>query len=254
MAPSRIETMSTRCNSAPLTPAGSQRPVGQTFWQRALDLIASLAMLVVAGGVVWNWHGSSSRVSARTPVSVPQTPVSLEDVPLLGDPEAKAALLVFSDFQCPFCARFVNEALPVLKQRYVERGVARVGFRHLPLLIHDRALRAADSAECAAEQGQFWRMHDALFRNPARLEETDLILAAAAIGLDPDAFRTCMQHGHSERVERDLRIAQSLGFRGTPSFVVGRIDGVSLHATSVLVGAQPFDVFEKALQSVLDAR
>jgi protein-disulfide isomerase len=211
-------------------------------------------MLFVAGGIVWNWYRPFNAALARPTVSVPTKPVSLDGVPLLGDPGAKAAVLIFSDFQCLYCGRFANETMPALREQYVDRGLVRLGFRHLPLPIHNRAARAAESAECAAEQGQFWAMHDALFRNPSRLEEVDLTSDAAGIGLDRNAFRTCMDRPPSDRVKRDIESAQDLGLRGTPSFVLGRLEGGALHATTVFVGAQPFDVFERTLNGLLSAR
>lgn len=232
----------------------ARRASGQASWRSVLDVVATFAMLLVATTILWNWHRASNAASPPPAVPVPTKPVSLDGVHLLGAPGAKAAVLIFSDFRCPYCARFASETMPALKERYVDRGLARVGFRHLPLAIHNRAVRAAESAECAGQQGQFWAMHDALFRNPSRLEEVDLTSDAAAIGLDSSAFQTCMSHPPSDRVMHDIEIAQGFGLRGTPSFIVGRLEGGALHATSVFVGARPFDAFEKALDGVLGAR
>jgi protein-disulfide isomerase len=254
MVPNRTETMAAGRGLAGATADAPQRVVGQSAWRNALDLVATLAMLFVAAGIVWNWYRPFNPRSTRPAVPVPTKPVSLDGVPLLGDPGAKAGVLIFSDFQCPYCERFANETMPVLKERYVDRGLVRVGFLHLPLPIHNRAARAAQSAECAAKQGQFWTMHDALFRNPSRLEDDDLTSDAVAIGLDRNAFLACMSSAPSDRVKQNIESAEGFGLRATPSFIVGRLEGGALHATSVLVGVQSFDVFEKVLGGSLAAR
>ena len=144
--------------------------------------------------------------------------------------------------------------MPALKKSYVDRGLVRVGFRHFPLPLHNRAERAAQSADCAERQGQFWAMHDALFENPSRLDVIHFSSVAAAIGLDSKKFALCMRNQSSDRVGRDIEIGRGLGFAGTPSFVVGTLEVGALHATSVLVGTQPLAVFERALGGALDGR
>ena len=234
--------------------ASAQHRSDQAPWRSALDLVTTLAMLLVAGVILWNRFGTPNAASPQ-PVPIPTQPLSLEGLPLLGSTGAKAGLLIFSDFECPYCASFAGEIMPALKKRYVDTGLARVGFRHLPLRIHNRAKRAAESAECAAQQGQFWAMHDALFRAPVKLAEPDLTSDAAAIGLDATKFATCMSHPPSERVTRDVAVAQGLGLGRTPSFVIGRIErDALLHATSVFVGTREVDEFKKALDRVLKNR
>ena len=136
----------------------------------------------------------------------------------------------------------------------MDTGLARVGFRHLPLAIHTRAKRAAESAECAGQQGQFWPMHDALFKSPPKLEELDLSSDAAAIGLDTKKFETCMGDPPAERVAHDVEVAQGYGLGRTPSFIIGRLENGALRATSVFVGTRELDVFKKALDGALKGR
>lgn len=237
------------------TPTASpSRRVEQGGWRGALDLVATVAMLIVAGVTLWNrYHvaGAASAPPARGGMAVPTQPLSLDGLPLLGSSAAKVGLLVFSDFQCPFCARFENDTMPTLKARYVDKGLVDVAFRHMPLPTHSRASRAAQSAECAAEQGQFWTMHDALFKSPSKLEEADFVSDATAIGLDIEEFTTCMNRPPADRIKHDTEVAQTVGVTGTPAFVIGTIDGRVLHAKSVLSGARPVDEFEKAMDQAL---
>ncbi len=233
---------------------GAQHGSGQSAWRSVLDVVATLAMVLVAAVILWTRYRTPQPPPLPPPpaarVAPPTQPVSLDGLSLLGTPGAKAALLIFSDFQCPYCARFASETMPVLKKRYVDTGLARIGFRHLPLPMHGRATRAAESAECAARQGQFWAMHDALFKSPSDMEELDLTSHAAAIGLDTNMFAACMRDPPLERIRHDSELADGLQFRTTPSFIIGRLEGGALHATSVVVGARPVDVFEKALDEI----
>lgn len=220
-------------------------------WHTALDVVTSAGVLILVCTTLWSRYSSTSHVPARASVPLPTHPVSINGLPLLGAPTAPVGLVVFSDFQCPYCARFDRDTMPALKARYIDTGLVRVGFRHLPLPIHARAERMAEGAECAAEQGKFWPMHDALFSRPSQFNESDLLWAATAIGLDRVKFEACMSHPPSERVKQDSDIARGMGLTATPSFVVGTIQGDGLHATSVLIGARPVNDFELALDQAL---
>jgi protein-disulfide isomerase len=161
-------------------------------------------------------------------------------------------MIEFSDFECPFCSRFATDVMPSLKTRYVDTGMVRVGFRHLPLSMHARAQRAAESAECAARQGKFWEMHNELFTAPMRLEERDLTAHAERSGVDLAAFSTCMKGSASSRVKADAAMAASIGLMGTPAFVIGTVEaGTGLRASEVVVGARPLADFSAALDRAL---
>jgi protein-disulfide isomerase len=101
-----------------------------------------------------------------TPPGGAMATISFARKPTLEHKEAPLALIEFSDYQCPFCARFVQTVLPVLKAEYVDTGKLRYVFRDFSLdRIHTQARKAAEAAHCAGEQAQYWEMHDLLFRN-----------------------------------------------------------------------------------------
>lgn len=98
-----------------------------------------------------------------------ETPV-FENTKLEGSPDAPVKVIEFSDFQCPFCQRFVIETLPSLRDRVGDE--VAFGFAHFPILsLHPNAGRAALAAECAHDQGQFWEMHDLLFERQAAWQD-----------------------------------------------------------------------------------
>lgn len=190
----------------------------------------------------------------RPTLTLPVEPIALDGVPLEGASQARVVMLVLSDFECPFCARFANDIMPSVRAEYVKTGRIKVGFRHMPLPMHARAQRAAESAECAARQGRFWPMHDSLFTAPMRLSEADLVEHARVASVDLSAFNECMRGEAEERVSDDRDFASSIGVSATPSFLVGTVDaGGNLRATEAVVGARPLKDFAAVFDRLLSA-
>jgi protein-disulfide isomerase len=88
-----------------------------------------------------------------------------DDWHVQGASSAPVTIVEYSDFQCPYCARYSTETYPEIKAQYIDTGKVRYMFRHFPLSFHSEAELAAQAAECAGEQGKFWEMHDTLFAN-----------------------------------------------------------------------------------------
>ena len=154
-----------------------------------------------------------------------------------GPDDAIVTVVVWSDFQCPFCAR---EA-PVLRQlRAKYKDDVRIVFRHLAMSFHRRASIASEAAIAAAAQGKFWAFHDQAFDNFGALERVDLERFAQAAGLDLAAFRAALDdRRYRELVVAEGASAQALGVDGTPTmFVNGRpiIGAKSFETMDALVG------------------
>lgn len=143
-------------------------------------------------------------------------------VPFEGSADAPVEVVMFSDFQCPFC-RNVAPAAHGLTKTFGDQ--VKVSFRHLPLMsIHPRAKRAGEVAACAQQQGKFWPLHDAIFERFGELEEDQLRAIATTAGLETKALEACLKRGDGlADVERDMALARSHGITRTPSiFVNGR--------------------------------
>jgi protein-disulfide isomerase len=185
---------------------------------------------------------------AETPVTV-----RLAGNPSLGAAEAPLTLVEFSDYQCPFCRRFVETTLPELKRDYIDTGKLRYVFRDFPLdQLHPQARKAAEAARCAGEQGKFWEMHDLLFRNQKALQLEALTGYARQLGLQAPAFEACLAQGkYAPAIQQDLTAGTAAGVHGTPGFVLGTpqpdgtIQGIALR------GAQPIAAFRQAIARVL---
>ncbi|MBF0213760.1 MAG: DsbA family protein [Magnetococcales bacterium] len=157
-----------------------------------------------------------------------------------GDVKAPVTIIEFSDFECPYCRR-AQVTLKKVQEAYGDK--VRMVFRHYPLPFHTKAPKASEAAQCAADQGKFWPMHDLLFEDKTNLDLPDLKKAAKSVGLDQAAFDKCLESGkHGTRVTADLTDGKKLGVTGTPTFF---INGVRV------VGAQPFEKFKSVIDEEL---
>ena len=190
---------------------------------------------------------------ANTPIKI-----SIDNDPIIGNPDAPITIIEFSDFQCPFCARFHTQTLPLIMNEYIQEGKVKLVFRDFPIQsIHPNALPASVAAECANEQSKFKEMHDALFENQNEWnnQETADALAlfsqyATEIKLDQEVFDACLTSGkYIEEIRNDLEDGRDYGVSGTPGFFVGndQIGYVELK------GAQPFESFKKIIDTQLEA-
>jgi protein-disulfide isomerase len=164
-------------------------------------------------------------------------------MPRLGSEEAGVVIVEFSEFQCPFCRVFWQDTMPSLLEQYVTSGEVSIVFRHLPLeRIHPMAFVAAEAAECAGEQGQFWEMHDLLFARQSDLRPERLGPWALELGLDLDAFERCVSlHERAAAVRRDQDAARALGISGTPTLLIGKREAPgSVRILRRVKGAAPF--------------
>ena len=153
-------------------------------------------------------------------------------------------LIEFADFECPFCGRFYTETLPAIEDEYINKGLVKFEVRHYPLSFHPNAQKAAESAECAREQGKFWEMHDLLFEQGVQGGVTAFKQYAQQLGLDTGKFDTCLDSGAMvAEVQKDIAEANVLGIQGTPGFLVN---------SKLISGAQPFSVFKQVIDAELN--
>ena len=209
-----------------------------------LDVLATVLVLVAATAVIAlaarNWRQTAAPPAQQAPaLAPPEAPLPLDGAERIGSAAAPVAMVVYSDFQCPYCARFARETWPSIKKDFVDTGRVLVAFRHLPLPMHTEAMGAALAAACAARQGKFWPLHDLLFQNQHQLSlQAERALAADA-GMDPTQFDECMQRQPpSAGITRDIESAQALGINSTPTFLIGRIlPDRTVKVSEVILGA-----------------
>jgi protein-disulfide isomerase len=155
-----------------------------------------------------------------------------------GAATALVTIVLWSDFQCPYCQR-VAGTLRALEKQYGDK--LRVVFRHAPMPFHGDAALAAEAGVEAAMQGRFWEFHDALFAAGSSLQRADLERFAQQAGLDVQRFARALDvRLHRDAVRAEVASAQAMGVEATPTmFVNGH----------PIEGAKPLS----ALQTVIDA-
>ena len=183
-------------------------------------LVGALALWVAARGD-----------GASRPANVTATPASDGFTGYtLGSDSASLEVVEYSDFECPFCARFAAVQMPTVRTQLIETGRVRWRFRDYPLPGHRFSRYAAHAAQCGGEQGRFWQMHDQLFFNHAWAQTGDDPTRlfrdfARAAGLDVPQYDACMESGrYAGRIEASRLEGERLGVNGTPTFfVAGRL-------------------------------
>ncbi|NLS08470.1 thioredoxin domain-containing protein [Nesterenkonia sp. MY13] len=170
-----------------------------------------------------------------------------EDPLAIGEADAPVTMIVFSDYQCPYCASWSEDTLPSMME-YVEAGDMRIEWRDLNVF-GPASTQAARAVYAAALQGEFWDYHHHLFANGEILSEdqlspesmTDL---AAEIGLDTEQFAQDMNSEEvEEQVDDNAELGYSIGAYSTPTFIIGG---------APMVGAQPTEVFIQAVDDALE--
>ena len=195
----------------------------------------------------------------QLPTNQPNIPlkISIDNDPIIGNPDAPITIVEFSDFQCPFCARFHVETLPLIMNEYINEGQVKLVFRDFPIQnIHPNAVPASIAAECANEQGKFKQMYHMLFEKQKEWNnlETPYAVAifnqyASEMQLEEEKFALCLKNAkYLEEVQNDVDDGRTYGVTGTPGFFIGN-DQVGFVE---LKGAQPFESFKKIIDSQLE--
>lgn len=139
------------------------------------------------------------------------------NAPVLGNPDGDVTVVEFFDYNCPYCKR----AMPEVQALLDEDPNVRLVYREWPIL-GEGSVFASRAALASRTQGKYEEFHWALMGSKGRLQEASVLRIAREIGLDIDQLKTDMQSSDvDEHIASSMQLAQSLGFSGTPSFVVG---------------------------------
>jgi len=172
--------------------------------------------------------------------------VEIGDSPIMGDKNAPVTIVEFSDYQCPFCAKFFLETLLSLEKEYINKGMVKLVYKDFPLNIHPEAPKAAEAARCVREQkgdDGYFKMHDLMFKNQNELGMENYKKWARMLGVSAAKFDDCLESGkYTEEVQSDLAYGSQLGVSGTPAFFING---------KLISGAQPFDVFKQIIDAEL---
>ena len=197
-------------------------------------------------------EGLTRSLLSDPPERLPQESVDVGSLGYdAGGPEATIRIVEFSDFGCGFCRKFHQETFPAIQEEYIDKGT--VLWKYVPFVIgmFPHGDEAGLAGECAADQGHFEEMRDRLFHDQPEWKGSDdamphLYRYGNELGLDPDAFRTCIEEQHpGERLATSIQAARAMGIRGTPTFF---INGYPFQ------GALPIELFRDIFDAELAAQ
>ena len=167
----------------------------------------------------------------------------IDDDTVKGDKNAPVTIVEWSDFECPYCARFYEQTLNLIDEQYIKTGKVKLIYRDYPLGFHNNAQKAAEAAECSDEQGKFWEMHNLLFEKGVTGGVSSFKQFAVDLGLNANEFNDCLNSGEmAAEVAKDMQDGQAAGIRGTPGFIING---------QLVSGAQPFANFQQVIEAEL---
>ncbi|MEN9557676.1 MAG: hypothetical protein RL141_45 [Candidatus Parcubacteria bacterium] len=227
-----------------MIPSVPSRRVRHPALITALGVILAMGVLGV-GWFLWQTtayyldlkRGGPSLADRRLDASVSRrianahvTPADLAQLvpsgvtPTLGAIDAPITIVMFVDYQCPFCQRVA----PVIRRVMADQGDAvRLVIRDFPITeLHPGAITRAQAARCVLEQGQevYWRYHDLLFVDVVPSDAAWLREQARLVGARTEAFDVCVSQGrHLTQVNADIEAGLRAGVQGTPTFFVNGI-------------------------------
>jgi protein-disulfide isomerase len=190
-----------------------------------------------------------------TPPPTTAKAATADDDAVLGDKNAKVTIIEFTDFQCPFCSRHFSQTFGQIKTNYIDTGKVKYVSRDFPLGFHPNAQKAAETSECADEQGKFWQMHDKLFTSQGEWSNlgsadaaTKFKQYAADLGLNAAKFADCFDNGKMKaEIAKDQQDGSDSGIDGTPGFWILGPNG----QTKQISGAYPYATFQATIDEYL---
>jgi protein-disulfide isomerase len=218
-----------------------------------------VAGLIIAGAVFFTKDGSQATNTTdgdQTAKQVEVKPIDDKDH-IRGNKDAEITIVEYSDFECPYCSKF-HDTMEQIMADYESGGKVAWVYRHFPLdQIHPDARPAAEASECVAELGgsdAFWKYSKLLFGNsPSSLSSDNLKANAVSLGIDENAFNSCVSEGrHKAKVEDNyqsgLELAKNDRNFGTPySVVISKKDGTQI----TIPGAQSYTVVKQLIDTIL---
>lgn len=170
-----------------------------------------------------------------------------DDDAVLGDEDAPVTIVEFSDYECPFCSSFYNEAMQDIKKKYIETGKVKLIYRDYPLSFHPQAYPAALFAECARDQGGddvYFKVHDEIFETiSGGFSFDELSKFTAGLGVDSKKLKDCFDSDKfKDEIFADQKDGSKAGVTGTPGFLINGW---------LVSGAQPFAAFEQVIEQEL---
>jgi len=179
---------------------------------------------------------------AAAPATPTEMPALTAADHVWGNKDAKVTLMIYSDFECPYCSRHFD-TVKQIEAAY--KDTVKIVFRHFPLSFHPEAEKASEAAECASEQGKFWEMHDLIFaaNKAGKMSVDQWKTDAKTLGLDTKKFNDCLDSGKTAAtISADEQGGIAAGVEGTPATFINN---------NFVSGAMPFESFKTLIDQEL---
>ena len=220
--------------------------------KKALVAIVGIAIVV---GVAASFSSYIGQVEQQTQSTENEADVlsTIHLPPLLGSQTAPVTIIEMGDYQCEMCKRWYEESRPKIIENFIDTGKANMFFIDYPILGPDSAL-AAEATYCADDQGKYWDYHIILYdyqghMNSGWANYDRLKSFAFNLDLNMDEFGECLDSSkYDERVKLNWQKASAGGANSTPTFIIVNTETGN---EEKIVGAQPYSVFEKTINSLL---
>jgi len=243
--------------------------------KNALSFAIIVAALLISSSVFYLGYsikkGKVADVNTVTPnanvnapkqqVKEPETvnKVSMDDDPIYGNKDAKVAIVEFSDFECPFCARHSVKTNPQIEKDYVDTGKVKIVYRDTPF--HGSgAVKKANAANCVNEivgGDSYFKMKNAIYEalnvEQKVMDAADLRAEAISLGANMEEYDKCVaENRYLDEINKDLADSRSYNINGTPTFVIGKVVDGNMVEGEVVNGAQPYAVFKAVIDKYVN--
>lgn len=233
-----------------------------------------IAAVVIGGAVIYSNGLKSTGKDGATPTPSGEV-VEMNIIPedkILGDSKAELTMFEFSDYECPYCAKFHKLTRPEIVSNYIDTGKVKALFRAMPF--HSNSLMDIQAVWCASEQNKYWEMHDAIFSKKdagETLTADSLAKYAGDLGMNKTDFSACLTASkNSDKINEIATAAQNAGILATPitliaqelpieinsAYVIAELQGGSstiyIDGGVIIIGAQPFSVYQTEIDKLLD--
>ena len=241
-----------------------------------IPLSVILGSIIIAGSIHFGLGniGAGTTLGATDPAvpveeaNVPQEPEFPEAIGVLGDDayignkeKAKIAIIEYSDYECPFCKRHVDQTVPKLLSEYVEKGGVIYVYKDFPLSFHDpNAIEQAQAAECVrdlsgGDNAVFFKFHDLIYETTTSnkgLTSDQLFNLASKVSIKTEDLKNCVSsEKFLKEVQGDVAEGKAAGVTGTPGFIIGRIQDDGSVVGKRIDGAYPYESFVEILSEYL---
>ena len=200
-----------------------------------------VAGIIIAGAILLKGNTTLPANNAQNVTTITLAPVGPQDR-TIGNPQAKVTLVLYEDFQCPFCGKFFQESEQNIRDTYVKDGKVEFVYRDFPFL-GPESTQAAEAARCAEDQGKFWEYHDYLFshqngENQGNFVDSKLENFAKNLGLDSSSFNQCLSTGkYAQVVANSKNEASTAGVTGTPKGFLVTSKDISVNTQNEIIKA-----------------